>query len=313
METDIPPIILQAQRAWEARQAELVAKRAQEAESSKLMDAATSDAVERLLGAFEAKSEAFRAELAKLDPQIKCTRHPDMVAVLNEEASFAAGKAVYRCPSCVTDVSSQRHERRIISAGIPADVRHATLENFDVNRENVKPDKIGDKPTGCVPPKTFLAKARAFSASEIRNLILCGTPGIGKGHLAAALALEALNAGNSVSWIDCATLFGDYHRAYATDGTESIIARYAGARLLVLDEVCLRELPADGEEILFAIFDRRHKASLPSILLGNAIADKVRSWLGGRITDRLRSGGVAFCYGEWESMRGTTRDGATEL
>lgn len=260
-------------------------------------------ALDQLLATIAAKSDQFAAKLASMPSERVCTVHPGRSATLNEEASYAAGKAVYRCPECVTTSAAARRERRILAAGIPSDVHHATLLNFHTRRENVKLEQ------GFVTPETFLQNALKFSKGEVRNLLLCGTPGIGKGHLAAALAIEAIDAGESVAWTDCAALFSAYHRAYADNRQKQVIGPYVQAALLVLDEVCLRDLPADGEEILFAIFDKRHKAALPSILLGNATAAKVRGWLGGRITDRLRTGGVAFCYGEWESMRGNGDDG----
>ena len=267
------------------------------------METHHSNALDALLASIAAKSEQFAAKLAAMPSERPCSVHPDRMATLNEEASYAAGNAVYRCPECVTTSAAAKRERRMMAAGIPSDVRHATLLNFQTSRATVKLEQ------GFVTPETFLQNALKFSKGEIRNLLLCGTPGIGKGHLAAALAIDAIDSGESVAWIDCASLFSAYHRAYSENRTEAVLAPYATASLLVLDEVCLRDLPADGEEILFAIFDRRHKAALPSVLLGNAIAAKARTWLGGRIVDRLRTGGVAFCYGEWQSMRGNGDDG----
>lgn len=262
----------------------------------------------------EQRTEQFRAYLANASEQRECKRHPGQIAVLNEEASHAATDAywskpeqirlIYRCPQCISVTTVDRRARKIVQSGIPADVRHATFDNFDTNRCDVKAE------TDFKTPADFLAKTKTFASGSLRNLFLCGTPGIGKGHLAAAVAIERLNAGESIAWIECARLFNAYHEAYANGGTEAVTVKYAAASLLVLDEICLRNLPADGEEILFAILDRRHKAGLQTLLLGNAIAEDVRKWLGSRIVDRLRSGGVAFCYGEWASMRGATGDGA---
>lgn len=260
-------------------------------------------ALDRLTATIQAKSEAFESMLDACQQSKPCPNH-GTPAALNREASFAAAQPVWTCPTCEHEKLVKRHAKRIEAAGIPADVRHATLENFSTDRAGVKTEK------GFVGPEKFLAAARNFAAGQVRNVGFAGTPGIGKGHLAAALAIEALKSGKSVAWIECARLFAAYHRAYKTDETEAVTDRYASASLIVLDEICLRELPADGEEILFAILDRRHKAGLPTIFLGNAPAEAIRKWLGSRIVDRLRSGGVSFCYGEWQSMRGGENDGA---
>jgi DNA replication protein DnaC len=260
-------------------------------------------ALDRLEATIRAKSEEFAAML-DAEPQKKACELHGTPAILNREASLAAAKPVWTCPACESERLAKRHAKRIEAAGIPADVRHATLENFSTDRAGVKTDK------GFVGPEKFLAAARNFAAGQVRNVGFAGTPGIGKGHLAAALAIEALKGGKSVAWIECARLFAAYHRAYKTDETEAVTDRYASASLIVLDEICLRDLPADGEEILFGILDRRHKAGRQTIFLGNAPADAIRKWLGSRIVDRLRSGGVSFCYGEWQSMRGGENDGA---
>jgi len=259
-------------------------------------------ALDRLLARVEQKSAAFDAALDAAPDTKPCGMHPGQGRMLNREASWQAAKLVYVCTACEIDEKRQRIAKRIEAAGIPSDVRHATLANFSTVRQGVKTGE------NRVEPSVFFNKAHAFTRGEIRNLILAGTPGIGKGHLAAAIAIQGIGKGKSVVWAECARLFADYHRAYKTDSTEAIVKAHAGAALLVLDEVCLTDLPKDGEEILFAILDRRHKAGLPTILLGNAIAAEIKRWLGSRITDRLRSGGVALCYGEWQSMRGETGD-----
>lgn len=260
-------------------------------------------ALDRLTDAIRARSDAFDAMLDACQQQTLCETH-GVRSLLNREASRAAAAPVWTCPTCEGERLAKRHAKRIEAAGIPADVRHATLENFDTDRPDAK---TGD---GFVTPAAFIKAAKRFEAGEVRNVGFAGTPGIGKGHLAAALCIDAIAHGKSVAWVECARLFNTYHRAYKDDTTDVVTEKYATAHLIVLDEICLRELPADGEEILFAILDRRHKAGLKTIFLGNAPAEAIRKWLGSRIVDRLRSGGVAFCYGEWASMRGTGGDGA---
>ena len=210
-------------------------------------------ALDRLEATIRAKSEAFDAMLDACQQTTPCATH-GAPSMLNREASRAAAKPVWTCPTCEREKLGKRLERRIEAAGIPADVRHATLENFDTNRPDAK------RESGCVLPQKFVEAAKRFQAGEVRNVGFAGTPGIGKGHLAAALSIACLMQGKTAAWVECARLFSECHRAYKTDETEAVIEKYAAATLLVLDEICLRELPADGEEILFGILDRRHKA-----------------------------------------------------
>lgn len=258
-----------------------------------------------LLERLRRTSDAFEARLAALPQQRPCARHPQELATLHVERSYQAAEPVYDCPACTAERAARRLERRAQEAGIPADVRHATLENFDLERPGVNPRFHS--------PADFLEAARLFADGHQRNAIFSGTPGIGKGHLAAAIARPFLEAGKDVAWAECAALFHRWHRAYEDGSTEDVLRQHARAPLLVLDEVCLRELPKDGEEILFSILDRRHKAGRQTLLLSNRTGPAIKAWLGGRLYDRLKSGGCSYCYGEWESMRGRSGDGAGEF
>lgn len=260
--------------------------------------------MDKLWLSIKKRQDECNAALDALDPTRPCQTHAGAVSVLNRDASWGKAEGIYDCQLCQDENEAEERRLLIERSDVPSDVQHATLDNFKVDRSNVRAE------SGFMPPAAFLAAARRFQAGEIRNVVFAGTPGIGKGHLAGALAIEELDKGNRIAWADCAGLFSDYHRAYKTGETEDLILHYATARLLVLDEICLRELPSDGEEILYAILDKRHKAGRRTILLGNKTAAESRKWLGSRISDRLRSGGIAFCYGEWDSMRGQEEDGS---
>ena len=251
------------------------------------------------------RSNIFENQLGEAPAVISCPNcdHP---ANKDIEESWRQKRVVHICNNCAENTRQQKIGAAIERAGIPTDVREATIENFAVNRPGVVTG------TGFQTPEQFRSAAIRFKEKGKRNLILGGTVGIGKGHLAAALAIHFISQGWKVAWIECSRLFRDYHAAYKTNSNEEMADRLGTVGLLVLDEICLRDMPADGEEILFSILDRRHKDSKPTILLSNKPAIEVKKWLGDRITDRLRSGGVIFAYGEWQSMRGTTADGATQ-
>ncbi len=259
--------------------------------------------LERLLANLKVASDAFDARLAALPQTRACARHPEQTAMLDVDRSWQAKEPFYDCPACAAERRVRRNLARAREAGVPADVQHATLENFEVGRPAVA--------THLNPPQEFVEAAHALLSGRVRNGLLCGSPGIGKGHLAGAIAMHVIDADDDVAWIDCAGLFNLYHEAYAGGPPASqLLQRYASPRLLVLDEVALRDLPRDGEEILFAILDRRHKAERQTLLLSNKPGPAIKAWLGERIYDRLKSGGCLYRYGEWESMRGTGHDGS---
>lgn len=274
------------------------------------------DATDRLLASLEAHEARTKERLAAIPSTKPCPTCGE-TAVLDPKSLWSdqSGKRdviiiptepQYHCPACLREKAEQQQRDRYLAKGIPRDVLHATLDNF-VLAANPKLE------TGYKSPAKFLADAKAFADGELRNLILAGTAGLGKGHLAAAVAKQRIDAGKRVRWTTCARLFADYHRAYKNDATLDVVAPLVRADLLVLDEVCFRDLPSDGEEILFEIIDPRAQQGRQTLLLGNKPADETRQWLGERILDRLRSGGVSFCYGSWPSMRGTENDGANDF
>ena len=298
---DQDKIIAAAQARWKAAQAAREAEKAAAELEARKQAASAEEAMNRLLGSIQAKTSAFEAELAAMPPSRDCKQHPGTLAVMIHEASLHAGRAVYRCPLCAGDENNKARERRLINAGIPSDVRHATLSNFRTDRPIVQGN-----------PSEFVRIGQALIDGTARNAILAGTPGIGKGHIAAAVAIARIDAGWPVAWVECSTLFRAVHRSYGESGPDAIFHRYIAANLLVLDEIALRALPADGEAILFTILDGRHKAGTQTILLSNETLPVVREWLGERIRDRLNSGKVLRHYGEWASMRGDEADAASD-
>jgi len=157
-------------------------------------------ALDRLLARVEQKSAAFDAALDAAPDTKPCGMHPGQGRMLNREASWQAAKLVYVCTACEIDEKRQRIAKRIEAAGIPSDVRHATLANFSTVRQGVKTGE------NRVEPSVFLNKAHAFTRGEIRNLILAGTPGIGKGTLQQQLPSRASvkeSQWSGLSVLDC--------------------------------------------------------------------------------------------------------------
>jgi DNA replication protein DnaC len=263
--------------------------------------------IERVIAAMESQRARTLERLETLPKTQLCGKcgHDTLLdesSLYHQDGTEAT--PVYVCPACTEAKRKEKRLEKLHRIGIPFDVCTATIANFQLDRPNIKTGE------GFNSPAKFLEFVEMHRRGEIRNLILAGTPGIGKGHLAAALAIEAIDAGKRVSWIECARLFASYHAAYATQSTQRVVEPLVSADLIVLDEICLRKLPEDGEEILFTVLDGRHKAKRQTVLLGNRTAKETRAWLGERIRDRLNSGGLRFAFGEWDSMRGNDADGA---
>lgn len=256
---------------------------------------------DRLLAMAAKRSEVFAFQIQAAARQRNCPTC-DHLSTLNEDESLTAGKLVYRCESCAAvqaETAKRDHWRK---SGIPVDVHHATFDNFDTTGI---PALASDSQT------KFLRAAKEFDTGTVRNLIMAGTPGIGKGHLAAAIAKTRIERfyRYAVQWWVMHKLFEASHRAYEDGNRQMMIDRLVDVPLLILDEIALAPPPADGERFLYDIINGRQQNRRQTIFLSNKAAEQIRNWLGPATTDRLRSGGVRFLWGDWPSARGSKIEG----
>jgi len=135
-------------------------------------------------------------------------------------------------------------ERRISRARLPA---RRTLDTFDwqwpevINREQIQ---------------------HLFTLAFLRhhkNVIFIGTVGLGKTHLATALALEACQHNHSVLFTSAVDIINVLAEARAENRLRKAIRRYVAPTVLTIDE--LGYLPVDrvGAELLFQVLGERYE------------------------------------------------------
>ena len=99
-----------------------------------------------------------------------------------------------------------------------------------------------------------------------RNCLLVGQTGVGKSHLAQALAHEAARKGFDILFTDTYKMLAHIHAGRADDSYERRLASYLKPDLLVIDDFGLKPLPTpDGQTDLYDIINERYETS--SILL----------------------------------------------
>jgi len=142
-------------------------------------------------------------------------------------------------------------------------------------------------------------------------LVLCGKPGTGKTHLAAAICNHLiLSGGRSVVFsrvYSAIRAIKDTYRRDCETTEQEVLEAFVSADLLVLDEVGV-QFGSDTERLLmFEIINGRYDKVKPTILISNLSAGEIEDFIGERIMDRLMEGGGVVVPFDWQSERRVSR------
>ena len=91
-----------------------------------------------------------------------------------------------------------------------------------------------------------------------QNIILIGSPGVGKTHIATAIGIEAAKNGKSTYFIPAMDLLANLKKAALENRLEDRIKQYSRYRLLIIDELGFLQIDDESTRLFFYLISKRH-------------------------------------------------------
>ena len=116
------------------------------------------------------------------------------------------------------------------------------------------------------------------------NVVLVGSPGVGKTHLSVAIGYEAVMARKQVYFADCSRLVEDLKRASSKDALPRRMRFYEHCSLLIVDELGYLDIGKEGADLLFQLVNRRYALKRSTIVTTNVPVGRWGDVFGSNVT-----------------------------
>lgn len=203
---------------------------------------------------------------------------------------------VYALPvPCLKCARIELVEQALGDALIPKRFLGKTLESFE--------QKTAEQQNSFKVIKEF-ADTLEDSLKSGRCLILCGTPGTGKTHLACGLAREVILAGHTAMFTTVQKLIRKVRASWGTKEEQETLSTFIDIDLLIIDEIGVQAGSENEKSILFDIINSRYEEERSTIIITNCDLNGIRHYLGERIVDRFRENKGRLIQFNGKSYRG---------
>ena len=187
-------------------------------------------------------------------------------------------------------------------SGVPERYYNESLDTYQVTNEMQK--------TAAQAIGEFL---REIKCGAFRTLVLIGTAGTGKTHLACGTVREY-----GGKYAIAPDIVEEIRRAnsFSADQTEKqIIDNYSQVKLLVVDEIGRGIAATDEKYMLYQIINARYNTRKPTVLISNFTKADFLKYIGVAAADRLvESGDIVEMNGEsYRKLRRQNEAGGTTI
>ncbi len=161
---------------------------------------------------------------------------------------------------------------------------HQTFETFELRKGELSPEEEENLARAVKLARNFATNPRGW-------LAFTGPYGVGKTHLAAAIANYCAEQGRSVLFVVVPDLLDHLRATFTPQSTVTFDQRFEEVRrapLLILDDLGIESATPWAREKLYQIFDYRYNACLPTVITTAVPVEELDQRLATRMLDVSR-------------------------